>query len=87
MKKMAIITFVLVFSACSKQEPPKTVDYFLNHQDEMKAKFESCEKTTDTSEECKNAATAKVYAMFGFGRKNTRVPTLKEIEAERNAKK
>jgi hypothetical protein len=85
MKKMIIICCVVLLTACSK---PKTVEYFIHHPEEMKAKLKACHQAEDESEECKNAADAQLHkVMAGYSQGRTRVRTIEEIQADNAADK
>jgi hypothetical protein len=83
MKKMIIIGCMVLLTACSK---PKTVEYFISHPEEMKAKLKACHQAEDESDECKNAADAQLQmVMAGYSQGRTRVRTIEEIQADKIA--
>lgn len=86
MKKIIfVISAALTMTACSEQAAdPKSVQYYLQHRDELASRIQDCKAKNDPGQDCQNASEAAGLSLMGGGRKTVR--SISEIEAE-NAKK
>lgn len=82
-----IVAVVLGVAGCDKTPEPKTVQYFLEHKDEIVTRLDRCRKEKDDGQECRNAneAAGTAFATPLFGASRAKVRTLDEIAAERRA--
>lgn len=50
---LSFLSLLFIISGC--KEEAKTTQWYKDHPDELKAVYEKCQKTGDTSDNCKNA--------------------------------
>lgn len=86
MKNLFFLVGAVVLLAGCDAASPKSVQYYLEHRDEMAARIDRCRSSGDTGTACQNASqAASMSFMAPLGGKTKRVRTIEEIEADERA--